>query len=581
MMKNLLITLCVLLCLYFPMNGQSVDWRNVESGSEIYSNTYIDQPYVLQLSDGSWLCVFTTGAETESRPGQHIVAIKSYDKGKSWSMPVKIEQNIGPISSWAIPYRTSYGRIYVFYNYNGDNVSEVRGKKIRQAGLLGWYCYKYSDDNGQTWSKDRFRIPIRLTAADIFNEFNGKVQMFWGIDKPHYLNGNVLFMFSKLGEFVQGQGEGWLLLSDNLDIERNPNRINWKMLPEGEYGVRNSNFESVQEEHNSVILSDGSIYCVYRTALGFLANSISRNSGRTWSNPDTLRYSNGFPIKNPRACPRLFKCKNGKYLLWFHNHSGKDFKGRTPVWLSGGIEKEGTIVWSQPEILLYTHEKGVVGMSYPDLIEDNGKYWITETQKSIARTHEINPSLLEGLWDQDSMEVDVRKNICSQLKDVHRENLVVKLPGDISESGMTLEMKFSLKDTESDIILINGVKDGRLIKVNLLLGGALDITVSDGVNNYHWITEKGIIRANRKHHVFFVIDCLSQTLSVIIDGRLCDGGMEKQYGWEKFNVKLADVGQSLKLSIASTENVHFDLLQFYNRYLTVSECVSLSNIIND
>jgi hypothetical protein len=33
-------------------------------------------------------------------------------------------------------------------------------------------------------------------------------------------------------------------------------------------------------------------------------------------------------------------------------------------------------------------------MSYPDLIEQDGKYWISETQKTIARIHEVDPSLL-------------------------------------------------------------------------------------------------------------------------------------------------------------------------------------------
>ena len=39
-------------------------------------------------------------------------------------------------------------------------------------------------------------------------------------------------------------------------------------------------------------------------------------------------------------------------------------------------------------------------MSYPDLIEQDGRYWITETQKTVARVHEIDKTLLEGLWQQ-------------------------------------------------------------------------------------------------------------------------------------------------------------------------------------
>ena len=34
------------------------------------------------------------------------------------------------------------------------------------------------------------------------------------------------------------------------------------------------------------------------------------------------------------------------------------------------------------------------------MVEDQGKYFLTETQKNVARIHEIDPALLEGLWNQ-------------------------------------------------------------------------------------------------------------------------------------------------------------------------------------
>ena len=52
------------------------------------------------------------------------------------------------------------------------------------------------------------------------------------------------------------------------------------------------------------------------------------------------------------------------------------------------------IEWSQPEILLYDDDP-LTRMSYPDLVEDQDRYYITETQKDIARVHEIHPG---SLW---------------------------------------------------------------------------------------------------------------------------------------------------------------------------------------
>ena len=131
--------------------AQSMDPRNLQNGYSIYDNGYVDQPYVVVLKDGRWLCVFTTGAGAESTVGQHIVSRVSADLGKTWSQPVAIEPGTGPSASWATPYITKFGRVFVFYDYNGDNVNSLNGKPITHNSEMGWYCYKYSDDNGITW----------------------------------------------------------------------------------------------------------------------------------------------------------------------------------------------------------------------------------------------------------------------------------------------------------------------------------------------------------------------------------------------------------------------------------------------
>ena len=55
------------------------------------------------------------------------------------------------------------------------------------------------------------------------------------------------------------------------------------------------------------------------------------------------------------------------------------------------------IRWSQPEIVLYDDDP-YVRISYPDLVEEGGRYFLTETQKDIARVHEIPAELPEGMW---------------------------------------------------------------------------------------------------------------------------------------------------------------------------------------
>ena len=400
------------------------DRRNIVAGYLIPKEGYCDQPYVVVTKDGNWLCLLTTGPGKESQKYQHVVATISKDQGKTWCKLIDIEPGNVPgyrMASWVIPLITPSGRVYAFYDYDGDGIKKMpSGKSVRPCEL-GWYCYRYSDDNGRTWSKERCRLPVRVTEVDRQNEWRGKVQMFWGIDKPIVFNQgrSVIFGFTKLGKYIQDKGEGWFFRSDNVLTEADPAKIKWEMLPDGEKGVRNPEYQSVQEEHNVVELDCGDLFCAYRTVMGFPCQSISKDGGHTWSLPLPMTYGpGGRIIKHNRACPMLWKTSEGKYLFWFHNNGTKGFKGRNPVWITGGIEENGAIHWSEPEILLYDEDPTTHGMSYPDLIEQDGKFWVTETQKTIARVHAIDRTLLEGMWNQ-------RQN-----KAVAKAGLVLSLEGE-------------------------------------------------------------------------------------------------------------------------------------------------------
>lgn len=581
MKKYLLFLVLSAACCNGRLLAQSRDWRDISNGYTIYSNSYIDQPYVSVLKDGRWLCVFTTGAESESRPGQHVVSIISYDKGKTWTAPVSIEANTGPISSWAIPYVTPYGRIYVFYNYNGDNVAEVNGKPIRQAGLLGWYCFKYSDDNGQTWSAQRYRIPVRVTAVDTGNEFKGKVQMFWGIDKPRQIGDTVLFAFTKLGVFPQGMGEGWLLRSANLAVERDAGKVQWQMLPEGDKGVRNPALGSVQEEHNIVPLGNGSLYCIFRTALGFVASTVSHDLGRTWTMPQPATYAPGSEqlIRNPRACPRLFKCSNGKYLLWFHHHGGTTFKERNPVWITGGVEKKGEIYWSQPEILLYTNNLEVNGMSYPDLVEEKGKYWITETQKSEAKVHVIDPSLLEGMWEQAHARSEITQGLVFRKKNP-RANSTHALHGvkALQEGGFTIDLQLTLNSlVPGQLIADSRNAAGQGFWITTDTAGTLRLHLSDGSRTESWKTDPGMLVEGKQSHAVFIVDGLPRIISGLVNGRLCDGGKDRQFGWMRFNVMLNSIAGTRATLRLPRFKGRISNIRVYDRYLRTSEAISNYN----
>ncbi len=68
-----------------------VDSRNIATGFNIPSEGYADQPYIVKTDDGAWLCAITTGTGHEGATGQHVVSMRSTDRGRTWEKPVDIE----------------------------------------------------------------------------------------------------------------------------------------------------------------------------------------------------------------------------------------------------------------------------------------------------------------------------------------------------------------------------------------------------------------------------------------------------------------------------------------------------------
>ncbi len=143
-------------------------------------------------------------------------------------------------------------------------------------------------------------------------------------------------------------------------------------------------------------------------SMDYPCQAYSRDGGHTWT-PRPMRPTGRGPADQaPSRANFVRKFANGKFLYWFHNHGGEPVraapgiptKGATLPGSPGGVEKDGLIHWSEPEILLYDDDPAT-RMSYPDFIEDGGRYFVTETQKTIARVHEIDPTLLEAVWNHD------------------------------------------------------------------------------------------------------------------------------------------------------------------------------------
>jgi hypothetical protein len=550
--------------------GPAGDPRNIREGWVIPDENYCDQPYVVVTADGNWVCLLTTGPGREGAAGEHVVATISSDRGKTWSPLIDIEPGREPVSAYVTPFLTPYGRIYAFYDFNGDN---VRSPKNQRVDELGWYVYRYSDDGGRTWSKDRFRLPMRVTAVDRNNTFHGSVQLFWGVGKPIAHQGAMILPFSKMAQYVQDRNEGWFFRSLNILTERDPAKLDWDLLPEGDQGVRADEFGTVQEEHNLVPLNNGDLFCVYRTTKGHPCQAFSHDGGRTWTRPEPMTYTpGGRIIKHPRACPPVWKTADGRYLFWFHNNSVPRFRNRNPAWLTGGIEVDGKIHWSQPEVLLYDDDPEI-GMSYPCLVEQSGKFWVTETNKSVARVHPIDTALLEGLWSR------------GRDKQVAQSGLVLTMSGDALRAGratvpqiagprgFSLDMVLRLDDlSPGQTVLDARDGTGRGVAVTTSGQGALRVRLSDGDDTCDWDSDPGVLAAGTEHSVTVTFDAGPRILMFVADGVLCDGGPDRLQGFTHVAPAVGDINGKDAVPLRISDAIR--TLRVYDRPLRTSEAVA-------
>jgi len=587
------------------------DPRHISNGWNIPSEGYADQPYIVKTDDGAWLCVITTGVGREGQPGQHVVSMRSTDRGRTWEKPVDIEPADGPEASYAVLLKVPYGRIYAFYNHNTDRVPEVKREDkgvYKRVDSLGHYVFKYSDDHGRTWSAKRYDVPVREFECDRNNVYGGKLRFFWNVGRPLILGDAAILVIHKVGAMGEGffaQSEGAFLKSKNILTERDPSKITFETLPDGDIGLRTPpGGGRVAEEQSIVKLSDGSLFCVYRTVDGWPACAYSRDGGHKWTTPAYMTYTpGGRRVKHPRAANFAWNCSNGKFLYWFHNHGGRfiaelaagkhpgrsPYDDRNPAWLMAGREVDTPqgkcIEWSQPEILLYDDDP-YIRMSYPDLVEDGGKFFVTETQKNIGRVHEIPKALLDGLFNQWTNRRVATNGLSLNLpagKPMPKTAPMPKLPqlnfrdtkradygGKDARAGFSLDFWLKVESLKTSTTLLDSRDStGAGIHVSTTTTGGVRIILNDGRSECSWNSDKGVITPGKLHHVVITVDGGPKIITYVVDGILCDGGDERQFGWGRFSPNLRTPMGAATLKIAPA----VQSLRIYNRALRTSEAV--------
>ena len=433
------------------------------------------------------------------------------------------------------------------------------------------------------------------------------MRFFWHVGRPLLHAGAAYVTLHKVGGFGPtfiDRSEGFFLRSDNLLTERDPQKIRWQTLPDGDVGLKAPR-GAIAEEQSIVALSDGSLFCVYRTATDHPAHAYSRDGGRTWTPPADMTYGPGArKVKHTRAAIFVWRTENGRFLCWFHNHGGTTYHNqRNPAWIMVGREVDTArgreIAWSEPEILFYD-QAPEVRMSYPDFVEDRGRYFITETQKTIARVHEIPAEFVELLWSQEKLRTLATRGLIAKTDAaVIRAPIALARPAlpdlQVNEGeggGFTVEawVKFNRLDAGQTLLSArddngNGIAltttDRGTVQLSLR-GPFAPITKSTflapgvrdfGIAEASWDCDPGRLTTGRWHHVAVVVDGGPKTISFIVDGELHDGGDRRQFGWARFPRELRTVSFGEKLMVAPKLLGEMRQVRIYDRALRTTEVI--------
>ena len=554
------------------------DWRDIANGNIIptESGGYCDQPSLTVLPDGSWLCSVTTSNGAEGSSTQYISVMRSRDKGKSWSAPKRLEPPENGRyweSSYSKLITGPDGTVFCLYCYNDRHItaSEAGFPRI-DMGIS--FCFRYSRDCGESWS-ERKKIPIRDTLLDRtmphISPGGEKIPLYWNVARVLIKDGSVYVPLTKIGnrDGFMSHGEGLLLKSDNLLSD--PENASWTTLPEGDAGITGiDGFDTVCEEHCYAFLPDGGAICTFRTANGGAGCAVSRDSARSFAPSARLRYPDGRAVKNTRANNTFWDIGGGRYLYWFTNCGHRGYYPRNPAWICAAVVREGELLLSQPEIVLYTTTPGT-GFSYPDIIVEQERLYISETQKSTARIHEIPMSFIDSIFRQfdpeaqpdivPDAELFPGKNAVEPIDTVYRE---FEFRPDHVTPGLTFSL--SLDFSGAQTILDWRDEKGCGVVLRTDPEGRIEAELSETRETVFVRTERCL--APGANRVSVVFDFVAGAAYFVVNGLLLDGGDELDCGWRLISRGLSGLGLSRTANVSGAGHI-----RLYRRALTVTECI--------
>jgi len=141
-------------------------------------------------------------------------------------------------------------------------------------------------------------------------------------------------------------------------------------------------------------------------------------------------------------------------------------------------------------------------------------------------------------------------------------------------AGFTVELTFRLRSLEGgQLLLDNRTNSGKGFALQTTNRGTVELVLNDGRTEVRWDTDPGMIQRNQLHHLVAAVDGGPKIILFIVDGKLCDGGEYRQFGWGRFSPNFYDANGERELRIAPSVEGEVEGVRIYGRCLRVSEAI--------
>ena len=261
-------------------------------------------------------------------------------------------------------------------------------------------------------------------------------------------------------------------------------------------------------------------------------------------------------------------------------------------WLASGVEEAGEVRFSQPEVALYDWSAQGDRPGYPDIVETGDQVFITETNKTHARRHEVPPAMLALLFAQDTAATTATAGRVATFNESAVNSTIPAPPLPDFSAGYPVDgygATIGLWLTDHDLarsgeVLIDTRERaggaGLVVSVisNDQVTNALNVSIGDGNGTLAWVATDPpctmlLGAAGQPHYAAVVVDAGAHLLTLVVDGVLCDGGTVAPQGWSWVPPSMGNTTGRAAFRLAPDYRGRLLAGEFYSRWLYTSELV--------